>query len=277
MLLLSIISSAQAKTSNDTKFKHWDTVLGAYTTDQWNLSGGTATIRADEAWEYTTGSSDVVVAVCDTGFDLTHEDLQNVWLKKDGVIVGCNTVDDKNVNKTIGQYGEQVVWPNKGVLTLSISPKAYVQRVAIDISVYSLVLGAEASAIIDVTIVIPLLIFAESLPDEASNVPIFELGAGDYQRHGTCESGIIGALTNNTTGIAGIAGGWYDSENLENSKPGIKIIPVKCWPDTFTFDTSVNPYTYLLDIYKVIMPATVCPLRAYATNDIFNWLTASPL
>jgi len=54
---------------------------------QWGLSntgqgGGTpgADIHAPQAWDITTGSSNVVVAVIDTGIDYTHPDLAaNVW------------------------------------------------------------------------------------------------------------------------------------------------------------------------------------------------------
>jgi subtilase family serine protease/subtilisin family serine protease len=53
----------------------------------WNLhntgqTGGTvdADIDALEAWEIGTGSHDVIIAVIDTGVDVTHEDLQaNLW------------------------------------------------------------------------------------------------------------------------------------------------------------------------------------------------------
>ncbi|NUO78680.1 S8 family serine peptidase [candidate division KSB1 bacterium] len=53
---------------------------------QWAL----ATLRAVEAWEITTGSRDILVAVIDTGVDLDHPDLQpNLW---------SNTKEDLNRN-----------------------------------------------------------------------------------------------------------------------------------------------------------------------------------
>lgn len=61
--------------------------------DQWALnntgqSGGTSEsdLRAIRAWLKTTGSSDVVVAVLDTGVDYTHPDLiTNMWFRPDNV------------------------------------------------------------------------------------------------------------------------------------------------------------------------------------------------
>jgi subtilisin family serine protease len=59
---------------------------------QWNMqntgqAGGTAgaDIRATQAWGLTTGSSNVVVAILDTGIDYTHQDLAaNVWSSGSG-------------------------------------------------------------------------------------------------------------------------------------------------------------------------------------------------
>lgn len=58
-------ASAQTVSVNDTFFEK-----------QWYLS----TIQAPEAWKYTTGTADVVVAVIDSGVDIDHPDLrQNIW------------------------------------------------------------------------------------------------------------------------------------------------------------------------------------------------------
>ncbi len=77
---------------NDTRFSE---LWGMHNTGQ---SAGTADadIDAPEAWDITTGSRDIVVAVIDTGVDYTHPDLvANIWTNP-GEIAGNGIDDDAN-------------------------------------------------------------------------------------------------------------------------------------------------------------------------------------
>ncbi len=58
-----------------------------------NVGTQTSNIDAPQAWDFTTGSDDVVVVVLDTGVDLQHEDLApNAWVNSREV--AGNGVDD---------------------------------------------------------------------------------------------------------------------------------------------------------------------------------------
>ena len=79
-------------TPNDTRFSE---LWGMHNTGQ---TGGTANadIDAPEAWNVSTGSSSVIVAVIDTGFDYNHADLAaNAWTNP-GEIAGNGRDDDGN-------------------------------------------------------------------------------------------------------------------------------------------------------------------------------------
>lgn len=65
---------------------------------QWNLQK----IQAADAWEITKGSSDVTVAVLDTGVQTTHSDLKNRG------ITGWNVVSDNNDFSDINSHGTSV-------------------------------------------------------------------------------------------------------------------------------------------------------------------------
>jgi len=63
-----------------------------YFQNQWHLN----TIRAPEAWAYTTGDPNIVIAVLDEGFEINHPDLvNNIWTNP-GEIPGNGFDDDGN-------------------------------------------------------------------------------------------------------------------------------------------------------------------------------------
>jgi subtilisin family serine protease len=59
--------------------------------DQWGLQS----ISAQQAWQYGTGSKDVVVAIIDSGIDLTNQDLKNNLWTNPGEIAG-DGIDNEN-------------------------------------------------------------------------------------------------------------------------------------------------------------------------------------
>ena len=85
---------------------------------QWGLDSQStpdADIQAAEAWGTTTGHTQVVVAVVDSGIDYTHQDLaENMWLNPDEI--PGNGIDDDGNGYVDDVYGINAVRQNNQVL-----------------------------------------------------------------------------------------------------------------------------------------------------------------
>ena len=69
-----------------------------YYSEQWNL----LRIQADRAWDITTGDSDIIIAIVDTGVDLTHPDLASK------VVSGWDFENDDDTPQDDHGHGTQV-------------------------------------------------------------------------------------------------------------------------------------------------------------------------
>lgn len=103
----------------------------------WNLhntgqSGGTADadIDAPEAWDLTTGSTEVIVAVLDTGVQLNHPDLaDNLLRDNQGNVVGRDFVNNDNVPDDDQGHGTHVAGTIGAVGNNGVGVTGVAQRV----------------------------------------------------------------------------------------------------------------------------------------------------
>lgn len=82
---------------NDPEFvKQWALLNNGIVVDEFFVTTPDADIKAYRAWDITTGGPDVIVAVSDTGVDLTHPDLARNIYTNPGEIPANGIDDDKN-------------------------------------------------------------------------------------------------------------------------------------------------------------------------------------
>ncbi|MCP3978666.1 MAG: S8 family serine peptidase [bacterium] len=155
-----LVVTAQAL-PDDPLFHSWGGWNQAYD-DQWGLKK----IDAPRAWDITTGSERIVIAVVDTGVDYTHEDLQgNIWINPGEDLNGNGIADPEDLNG-VDDDGNGFVDDLRGFDFVTCNEFNFVG---------SCLVG--------------------QLPD---NDPM------DEHYHGTHVAGIAAARGNNGTGIAGV-------------------------------------------------------------------------
>jgi len=115
VVLLVLLSSVYAGSTVRAQVRPNDPLFTAGW--QWALEnvgqyGGTAgvDIGAPAAWNFTTGDSDLVVAVIDSGIDLTHPDLvDNLW--QNTADCNHNGIDDDDNGYVDDCYGLNAIRP----------------------------------------------------------------------------------------------------------------------------------------------------------------------
>ena len=84
---------AEINIPNDTYFEN---LWGLHNINQYLNSISGADINALEAWNYTTGNNDIIIAIIDSGVDINHPDLKtNIWVNRNET-PGNNIDDDNN-------------------------------------------------------------------------------------------------------------------------------------------------------------------------------------
>jgi thermitase len=155
-------------------------------------------VGAPDGWEYSTGSPNVTIAVLDSGLDLDHPDIaDNVWTNA-AEASGLPGVDDDGAGYVDDVHGYDFCGDNVGdpytddIASEDPNPDVWVgedpwwEEVDPDLFIYVFHGDASVGDYVDNN--------GDGLAD---------MGVA----HGTMASGIIGAVTNNGEGMAGIA--WH--------------------------------------------------------------------
>jgi|Deesub1362A_J573_1020465.scaffolds.fasta_scaffold00134_3 subtilisin family serine protease len=223
--------------------------------NQWALhntgsyAGGTpdADIDAPEAWDTTTGSSNIIIAITDTGVDYNHPDLVgNIWINEDE---DCNeeagAEDDDDMN---GYVNDCVGW---------------------DFTTCERYVYDEENM--------------EWICDEAKDPDSDPM---DEHGHGTHVAGIIGAKGNNAEGIAGVmwnvrlmALSFLNAQGVGDIEGAVNAIEYAVSNGARIINASWGSYDYSYSLYEAISTANSAGVLfiAAAGNEENNNDAESPL
>jgi len=169
---------------------------------QWSLLGDDS-IDANIGWSAETGQSNVVVAVMDTGVHYLHKDLGgsdppgpndpntngNIW-------VNPYEVPGNGQDEDMNGYPDDVIgWDFVELIDEVTETSCGIEN--------------------------PLI---GGTTDEDCDTP--DNDTGDFQGHGTHIAGTIAAISNNDTGVAGIAGG-FSNGMVDSPASGVKIMSLR--------------------------------------------------
>jgi len=138
--------------------------------NQWAYKAGSQ-LLVHEAWDIETGSDTVVIAIIDTGENYRHPDLKNnIWV---------NPAEDLD--------GDHVVFDSTDINGVDNGGNGY----ADDLIGYDFITSSGGLT---------------AWPGEDASAK--DNDPNDFNGHGTGCSGVATAVSNNSTGVAGLSGGW---------------------------------------------------------------------
>lgn len=210
-------------------------------------------LQVYEAWDITTGSEDIVVAILDTGLEFDDEEFG----QDDTPIMNIFTNDpeddwddwdEPDNGNEYNDDGNAVYDANGNLLYECIDDW----------------LGFDVCQGVDI-------VDNDVRPVSGTGFTVCQ-GDDDDRYHGTWVAGIVAAKTNNNEEIAGIAGG-----DIANNKPGISILPVKisgyidqgsCY--SFYGMTSRQAYEGLQYAYNMGADIINMSFGVFSTDDYFD-------
>ncbi len=187
-----LISELMATGKILTAERNWEVPVTALTPDdpRFGFSGqyGLTLTGATSVWEVETGSDTAKIAIADTGVNYRHEDLQSmIWVNPGEDLDGDEEPYDLDDLDGIDNDGNGVVDDLIGYDFLVTAGGA----------VWS---GEDGGGI-------------DSDPS-------------DFNGHGSHVAGIAAAATNNTLGVAGMAGGWHNGAKYAKRGPRIMCLRI---------------------------------------------------